>query len=86
MFLVPAKLQGYVVLFIDIKYALYLHLNLIFVVDQRPKPIKFILLKVKRLVTKNKGVNLAVLEEAVNERDTADTLAGRNQCDEDDYG
>jgi len=41
---------------------------------------------VKRMVTKNKGVNFSVIPEAVNEKDTADTLAGRNQCDEDDYG
>jgi len=41
---------------------------------------------VKRMVTKNKGVNFSVIPEAVNEKDTAHTLAGRNQCDEDDYG
>jgi len=41
---------------------------------------------VKRMVTKNKAVNYSVIPEAVNEKDTADTLAGRNQCDEDDYG
>ena len=42
--------------------------------------------QVKRMVTKNKAVNYSVIPEAVNENDTADTLAGRNQCDEDDYG
>ena len=34
------------------------------------------------MVTKNKGVNFSVIPEAVNEKDTAHTLAGRNQCDE----
>ena len=38
------------------------------------------------MVTKNKAVNYSVVPEAVNDRDTADTLAGRHQCDEDDYG
>lgn len=41
---------------------------------------------VKRMLSKNKAVNYSVMEDAINDRDTADTLAGRHQCDEDDYG
>ena len=50
------------------------------------KPSNFKSTKVKRMLTKTKSANHSVISEAVNERDTADTLAGRNQCDEDDYG
>ena len=42
--------------------------------------------QVKRMLSKNKAVNYSVMEDAINDRDTADTLAGRHQCDEDDYG
>ena len=39
------------------------------------------------MLQRTKSANRAVIAEAVNRRDTADTLAGgRNQCDEDDYG
>ena len=38
------------------------------------------------MLTKTKSANHSVISEAVNERDTAHTMAGRHQCDEDDYG
>ena len=38
------------------------------------------------MLSKNKAVNYSVMDDAINDRDTADTLAGRHQCDEDDYG
>lgn len=41
---------------------------------------------IKRALTMTKSANRAVIEDARNDRDTAATLAGRNQCDEDDYG
>ena len=40
----------------------------------------------RRMLLMTKSANKAVVSEAINIRDTADTLAGRNQCDEDDYG
>merc|ERR1712025_379459 len=33
-----------------------------------------------------KSANKSVIDEARNHRDTSATLAGRNQCDNDDYG
>jgi len=33
-----------------------------------------------------KSANKSVIDEATNHRDTSATLAGRNQCDNDDYG
>lgn len=38
------------------------------------------------MLQRTKSANKAVIAEARNSRDTADTLAGREQCDEDDYG
>lgn len=38
------------------------------------------------MVQRTKSSNKAVLAEARNDRDTATTLAGPSQCDEDDYG
>ena len=40
----------------------------------------------RRMLTMTKSANKAVVAEAINTRDTAVTLAGRHQCDEDDYG
>jgi len=41
---------------------------------------------VNSMLHRTKSANKAVVAEAVNRRDTAHTLAGRDQCDEDDYG
>ena len=38
------------------------------------------------MLKRTKSANKSVIEEAKNGRDTAHTLAGRTQCDEDDYG
>ncbi len=38
------------------------------------------------MLQRTKSANRSVLAEASSSRDTAHTLAGRNQCDEDDYG
>ncbi len=38
------------------------------------------------MLQRTKSANRAVIDDARNLEDTADTLAGRRQCDEDDYG
>eukprot|EP00088_Acartia_fossae_P047527 TRINITY_DN5152_c0_g1_i20.p1 TRINITY_DN5152_c0_g1~~TRINITY_DN5152_c0_g1_i20.p1 ORF type:complete len:554 (-),score=186.14 TRINITY_DN5152_c0_g1_i20:834-2495(-) len=42
--------------------------------------------KIAKHLKVTKSANKAVIDEAVNKRDTADTMTGRKQCDEDDYG
>jgi len=43
--------------------------------------------KIAKHLKVTKSANKAVISEAINKRDTADTLSGqRKQCDEDDYG
>lgn len=41
---------------------------------------------VKSMLQRTKSANKSALLEAKNLRDTADTMSGRMQCDEDDYG
>lgn len=38
------------------------------------------------MLQRTKSSNKAVLADAINNRDTADTMNGAEQCDEDDYG
>ena len=38
------------------------------------------------MLQRTKSSNKSVLADAVNNRDTADTMNGPEQCDEDDYG
>merc|ERR1712223_1315255 len=42
--------------------------------------------KINKHLKVTKSSNKSVLDDAINSRDTADTLLGRKQCDEDDYG
>jgi len=42
--------------------------------------------KIRKHLKVTKSSNKAVIDEAVDNKDTADTLSGRKQCDEDDYG
>lgn len=42
--------------------------------------------KIRKHLKVTKSSNKAVLDEAVDDKNTVDTLAGRTQCDEDDYG
>lgn len=42
--------------------------------------------KIRKHLKVTKSSNKAVIDEAVDNKDTADTLTGRKQCDEDDYG
>jgi len=42
--------------------------------------------KIRKHLKLTKSSNKAVLDEAIDNKDTVDTLAGRTQCDEDDYG
>jgi len=42
--------------------------------------------KIRKHLKVTKSSNKAVIDEAVDNKDTADTLSGRRQCDEDDYG
>ena len=42
--------------------------------------------KIAKHLKVTKSANKAVLDEAVDRKNTAATLSGRRQCDEDDYG
>ena len=46
----------------------------------------FLFSKIAKHLKVTKSANKAVLDEAVDRKNTAATLSGRRQCDEDDYG
>ena len=46
----------------------------------------FIFSKIVKHLKVTKSANKAVIEDAVDKKNTSVTLTGRTQCDEDDYG